>query len=193
MLKRLIKMRIAAFERRYGYDMSYGRDLLDADLAAFMAFGKVMPLSRYRRDLPLDAWYASKVAAAMVEDCGPCTQLVVRMAEEAGVDASTLRAVVAGDDEALSEPVALCVRFVRAVMRREDTEDVARDAIVARWGPRALASIACAITSARIFPTMKRALGHGRSCSRVVIGGESVAPGVSSSLRLPVPDNEVRA
>ena len=49
------------------------------------------------------------------------------------------------------------------------------DAIVKRWGPRALVSLAFAMTAARLYPTVKYALGHGKACSRVVVGGAPVA------------------
>jgi hypothetical protein len=34
--------------------------------------------------------------------------------------------------------------------------------------------LAFAITAARIYPTMKYALGHGRACMRVSVGGATV-------------------
>ena len=43
-----------------------------------------------------------------------------------------------------------------------------------RWGRRALVSVAFAITAARIYPTVKYALGHGKACTRVVVGGTPV-------------------
>jgi hypothetical protein len=45
-----------------------------------------------------------------------------------------------------------------------------RDEIVRRWGERGLVSLAFAIAGARIYPTVKYALGHGQACSRVRIG-----------------------
>ena len=44
-----------------------------------------------------------------------------------------------------------------------------------RWGRRALVSLAFAITASRLYPTVKYALGHGKACMRVVVGGEPVA------------------
>jgi hypothetical protein len=35
-------------------------------------------------------------------------------------------------------------------------------------------SLALAITAARIYPTVKYALGHGKACMRVVVGGTPV-------------------
>jgi hypothetical protein len=44
--------------------------------------------------------------------------------------------------------------------------------VVRLWGKRGLISLAFAMVSARIFPTLKYALGHGRACMRVTVGGE---------------------
>jgi len=46
--------------------------------------------------------------------------------------------------------------------------------IVAR-GPRAVVSLAFAIAAARIYPTVKYAMGHGQSCSRVLVAGAPAA------------------
>jgi hypothetical protein len=176
MLKKLIRSRLAAAERDYGgYDMSYLRDLLDADLGAFMRFSKLIGISQYRRDLPEDAWAAAKIVGTLVEDCGPCTQLMVTMAERANVSADTLRAVLNADDAALNPDVLLTVRFARAVLARDPAADELRDQVVARWGRRGLVTLAFALVSARLFPTLKYALGHGRTCSRVVVGGTALA------------------
>ncbi len=50
-----------------------------------------------------------------------------------------------------------------------------RDEIVRRWGDRGLVAIGLTLTAARMYPTLKYALGHGRSCSRVTVAGE-IAP-----------------
>ena len=71
MLKWLIRRRVAAFERDYGYDSSYIYDMLDVSLRAVLAFNRIMPMSRYRHDVPKEAWYAAKIATAQSEDCGP--------------------------------------------------------------------------------------------------------------------------
>jgi hypothetical protein len=175
MLKTLIRGRLAAFQRDYGYDVSYLRDLLDADLKAFVRFSRLRGISEYCRDLPTDAWHAVKVAGALGEDCGPCTQLMVTMAERAGVSAATLRAVLSADDSVLSDEVQLAVRFSRAVLARDAQADLLRDQVVARWGRRGLVTIAFAMVSARVFPTFKYALGHGRSCTRVMVAGTPLA------------------
>ena len=107
----------------------------------------------------------------MAEDCGPCTQLAVGMAERAGVAPGVLRAVLAADVPAMPEGVALAFRFARAVLEHAPEADALLDRVIQRWGRRGLASLAFAITSARLFPTLKFAQGHARACSRVTVGG----------------------
>lgn len=176
MLKWLIRNRLAAFQRKFDYNVEYARQILDADAGAFLRFARLDGLSSYRRDVPRDVYYAVKLTSVVIEDCGPCTQLVVAMALGDGVEPRTIATVLEGTDALLSDGVRLGVRFARAVAAHDPAADELRDDIVARWGPRALVSLAFAITSARIFPTIKYALGHGKACLRVVVAGETIAP-----------------
>ena len=170
MLKQLINQRISAMERDLGYDMSYGKFMLDADFSAFWRFSKVTGLSSYRQGVPLACSYAVKIVGTMVEDCGPCTQLMVTMAEREQVPATTLRAILNRDDAALDPDVLLAVRFARASLAR----DLAADTYRERWGKRGLITLAFGLVAARVFPTLKYALGYGRACSRVTVQGEPV-------------------
>jgi len=174
MLKWLMRRRIAAFERAYGYDASYGRDILEASPRALLLFGRISALGQWRRDVPKDAWYAAKLLAARAEDCGPCTQLVVTMAERAGVAPAVLSALLARNEASMTPEAALGFRFAEAVLAHDPRADELRDEVLKRWGPRALVSLAFAIAASRVFPTVKYALGHGKACTRVTIGGATV-------------------
>jgi len=175
MLKWLMARRIAAFERAYDYDMGYARDILAVSPRALARVGDIEKLARYRRDVPLEAYYAAKVTAAKAEDCGPCTQLVVTMAERAGVAPAVLRAVLAADERAMSADASLGFRFARAVLAHDPEANGLRQTIVARWGRHALISLGFAIAASRVFPTVKYALGHGQACTRITVGGRAVA------------------
>ncbi len=48
MLKWLIRRKLTAFEREFEYDMSYARDVLDADLGAFLKLARGMGMTGYR-------------------------------------------------------------------------------------------------------------------------------------------------
>ena len=172
MIRAFLARRLDAFERRWGYDVGYGREILAADPAALVAFSLSGALGGYRRDVPADAWFAAKLVGTLAEDCGPCTQLVIDMAEAAGVPAATLEAVMRRDFTAMPAETALAVRFAEACLDHAPEADEMRDDIVRLWGERGLVSIAFALTAARLYPTVKYALGHGRACQRVKIGGE---------------------
>lgn len=173
----LVKNRLAAFERQHGYDASYMRELLAVDPKAFWAFARATRMSRYRRDVPKEAYYAVGLVGTMAEDCGPCTQLGVGFALADGCTQTVIGNVIAGDDVALPDDVRLTVQFTRAVLAHAIEADDLRAEIVRRWGTRALASIALAITAARLYPTMKYALGYGKACARVHVGDKQIVPG----------------
>lgn len=174
MLKQFIKSRIAIFEKELGYDAAYLRDVLDTDLGLFMLFARLQGISKYRHEVPVDVWHAARLAGAMESDCGPCSQLMIAMAEKDQVDPAVLRAVAAFDDAALSEEARLGVQFVRAVLARDPEADTLREQVVARWGKRGLLTFACALIASRIYPTLKYALGYGRACTRLQIKGQPV-------------------
>jgi hypothetical protein len=176
MLKWLIRNRIAAFERQTGYDASYARELLATDSRAFWRFAKINGISEYRKDVPTDLYYATKITGTLVEDCGPCTQLNVTMALHDGVDPKVLASIVEGNLAAMTDEVRLGVRFARLVIAHSPDADDVRDEIVRRWGPRALVSVAFALTAARFYPTLKYAMGYGKACQRVIVGSETIAP-----------------
>ncbi|HEX6859754.1 MAG TPA: hypothetical protein VF138_06090 [Caulobacteraceae bacterium] len=176
MLKALLKAAVARFEKRYDYDVSYMRALIEADPGAFFAFAGVQRLGGYAK-APKDALIAARLVGTLAEDCGPCTQIVVQMGEEQGVAPTVLKAVLTGDEAAMGADAGLAWKFARASLARDmETADPLRDEIVRRWGEKGLAAIALAIASARVFPTVKYALGHGKTCSKVQVKGEAVAP-----------------
>ena len=173
MIKWFLRRQIAAFERLWNYDASYIHELIDADPRAAMAFGKVISLSQYRQDIPAAPHCAAGLVAVMAEDCGPCTQLTIDMAQRQGVEPEILRAVVARDLTAMPYEVALAVRFAEKTLQHAPAADDLREEVVRLWGRRGLVSLAFAITSGRLFPTVKYALGHGHACTRLTIGGET--------------------
>jgi hypothetical protein len=159
------------FERTWAYDASYMRQLLAASPAGFLKFslGAAAP---DRRAAPPEALVAAGLAGVLAEDCGPCTQIGVDMAAAGGVKPEILRAILAGDEAAMGETASLAWRFARASLARDMIQaDPLRDEIVSRWGERALVALGLTLVSARMYPTLKYALGHGRTCSKVTVAG----------------------
>jgi len=176
MLKWLFHRRLNAFEREHGYDASYMHAVIDTDPKGFVKFVRATGLGKYRADVPADVHVAATLTSSIQADCGPCTQLGVGFALRAGIPATTLIAIVRGDEAAMSPDVALAVRFARAVLARDASADALREQIVTRWGPRALLALAFGIMGAQLYPTLKYALGHGKACTRVVVAGQAVSP-----------------
>src|ERR1043166_4147035 len=146
--------------------------VLAADPRALLAFGKVTGIGSYRKDVPLAVYSAAGIVAVMSEDCGPCTQLAIDMAQRGGVDPVVLRAVTTRDFAAMPDDVALAVRFAEATLRHAPQADDLREEVLRCFGKRGLVSLAFAMTAARLYPTLKSAMGHGRACMRLTIGGE---------------------
>ena len=175
MLRWLMRRGTAAFERQWGYDASYLHEIIEASPRAAWMFRRAAAIGSYRKDVPVAAWTAAAITAVRHEDCGPCTQLGVAMAEKAGVDAKVLRAVLTEDVAAMPDDVALAFRFARATIDRDPSADDHRQEIVRRWGPRAVISLAFAMVASRIYPTVKYAMGHGLACTRIVVGGAPIS------------------
>jgi hypothetical protein len=174
MIRWLLRRKIRAFERQFDYDMSYARDILNVDLGAMWYLSVIANAANYRKELPLDAWYAAKISAARFGDCGACTQLVVSMAEQEGIAADNLRAILAEEDQAMTPDAALGSRFARSVLSRNVVEaDTLRGEVLRRWGKRGLGSLALGIASSIVFPHLKYALGYGRSCTEIRVVGTS--------------------
>lgn len=176
MLKLMLHRKLRAFERTHDYDASFMHEVLDTDLGAFMKFGFATGLGSYRKNVPLEAHFAAGLTSSIKADCGPCTQLGVKFALEAGVASSTVAAIIAGDDAAMPPDAALAARFARAVIARDPEADSYREEITRRWGPRGLLSLAFAIMAAQLYPTLKYATGHGQACMRVMVGEQIVTP-----------------
>ncbi len=72
----------------------------------------------------------------------------------------------------MGETAALGYRFAKAVLARDMEEaDPLRDEILKRWGKAGLVDISLSLTTARMYPTLKYGLGHGKACSRVIVAG----------------------
>ncbi len=176
MLKAIFSRIIDGFERQWGYDATYMRHLLRANTASFFKFSLVTSVAD-RKAAPAEALAAAGIVGTLAEDCGPCTQIGVDMAVAGGTNPEVLRAILAGDEAAMGETAALAWRFARASLARDlETVDPLRDEIVRRWGDKALVAISLTLMTSRMYPTLKYALGYGKTCSRVVVAGTAVAP-----------------
>jgi hypothetical protein len=176
MLAWLIRRKIDSFAAAYAYDMSYVHEILNVSTQAALAYSRATALGSFRRGVPADIHSLVQLVGVMHEDCGPCVQLGVKIAQQAGASPSNLRAVLAGELEQVPPEYALAVRYARAVLARDSAADEFREALSARYGKLGLVSLAFSLTCARIYPTMKYALGFGHACTRITVDGTVVTP-----------------
>jgi hypothetical protein len=165
---------LRAFTRRYGYDVSYLLTMLNNSPAAFFKFAPVMKAAAHREAVPIDASFAAKIVGALAEDCGPCTQLVVDMALEAGMAKDQIEAVLRRDVRAMNDATTLGFRFADSVVRRSSEDDEFRDAVQAQWGQKGVIDLTLALQLGRMFPMVKAGLGYAKECRRVSVGGHDV-------------------
>ena len=175
MFKSYLHRKIAAMEREFGYDATYTHEMLDASLPAFIKFALFQGMANHRDQVPREAWYAAKLAAAMSEDCGPCSQLCVDMALKAGVDAKIVAALVHGDFARAGVDAALGFRFGQAVATNAPEAQALSSEVKTRYGERGLVSLALVVAGSRVYPTLKRGLGHGATCQKLVVADEPIA------------------
>ena len=175
MLKSYCHKKIAAMEREFGYDATYTHEMLEASLPAFLKFALFQSMAQHRDQAPREAWYAAKLAAAMSEDCGPCSQLCVDMALKAGVEPKIVAALAGGDMSEAGPDAALGFLYGQAVAANSpDAVQLAAEA-KAKYGKRGLVSLALAVAGARVYPTLKRGLGHGAACQKLVVADHVIA------------------
>ena len=166
--RRLIDMQ----ERMTGSSADYARDLYAGSPSAFWRFTVSMMSSRYVKTLPPEVYCVAGLAALRAEDCGPCVQIGVNLALDQGIAPAVIRAAAIGDIESLSKENRLAFEFAHAVATRNFRAEELRPMIEGNWGKTGLAELALEIASVRAYPAMKRALGYGQACQRVVIEGE---------------------
>ena len=162
------------YSNHYSYDTSYLEMLLKESPAAFFKFAPLMKALRHREVVPVGASFAAGLVGAKAEDCGPCAQLVVDMALEAGVPKDQIEAVVRRDVRAMNDGVVLAFRFADAIVRQSADADEHRDAVRAQWGQKGVIDLTFALQMGRIYPMMKAALGFAKECRRISVDGNLI-------------------
>jgi alkylhydroperoxidase family enzyme len=169
MLGPIVRWKLGSAEKRLGVKLDYLRHLYAEAPEAFYQFVKVQPLSAYRKHLPAAPFHIARIVATRHEDCGSCVQTVVNLALQEGVDAAILRAAVYGRPTDLPESLADVYRFAAEVVAASGEEGQYRDRLRSVFGEEALAELGMAIAFARVYPTMKRAMGFAVSCTTTTV------------------------
>lgn len=157
------RQELQQFGAAYNYDVGYLMKLLEDSPGAFEAFSGAEGMSAYRRALPIDAHYVARVATMRVEDCGPCTELNLKMAVEAGVDRELLETLLHTPEE-LPDDLRDVWAHARAVVGAGDLDPVRAGRLRQRYGDEGFAELAVVIVGCRVYPTLKRAMLANERC-----------------------------
>ena len=174
MFRSLMTRLIKAAEKRTGVEAPYAYHLRDVAPSRLWRFSMIQVVEGGRKFTPADVYHSAGMAAAMVEDCGPCVQIHVNLALKDGVSGDVLRALAARRLDKVPAHVALAFKYGDAIAKGAMADEM-RDEIRAKWGERGLIELAFTIATARFYPAVKRGMGYAHTCERVVVG-DSVTP-----------------
>jgi len=177
MIRWLLNNGFQRFSRQKDYDTTYMQEVTDLWPGAGLRYLFLPALTRLTGPVP-DVWAGAILASVLDGDCGSCAQLVCDDAVRMGVNPELLAACVRRDFEA-AEAAGLGFLFAEAAIGGAEDTDVLRAEIVRQHGERAAIAAAYAAASGRVYPVLKRGLGHGAACRRIRLGGED-HPVVSS-------------
>lgn len=160
---------------KYDYDVKYQQDILRNDLFGFFKFMGFQTMASHSTGVPTTVLYAARIRAILFEDCGPCAQLSINMALEAKVSPEIIDAIINLQLELLPSDVSLVVQFTEFVLSHNPEADELRDQIKSLWGEQGLITISFAISSYRVYPALKYAMGYGKACSQLQVADSPFA------------------
>jgi hypothetical protein len=152
------------FEAHYDYDCTYMREMVKSSPEGFDTYTNFIPMGSYNKVLSKDVMWVCKLASTLTEDCGACVQLAIKLALEQGVSVEMAKTVVQSPEN-LSDDLKLIYKFSQAVALGSDNFSELQKDVANKYSKEELTELALAISSTKVYPTIKRALGHFKSCS----------------------------
>ena len=173
MLKWFLHKMTERMSTETGYDNTYLHEIINVSGTAALRF-LGLPMLSQMRGSNKEIWAGSALGSVLDGDCGPCAQLVLDAAVDAGVDVAKLKACLKGDLEAAGD-VGLGFKFALAAIADAPELNDYREEIMSKSGQLAVISASYAAATSRAYPVMKRGLGHGDLCQKLDLGGEQLA------------------
>ena len=169
MIRFVLKRMLAKFESDNDYDATYVREITDVWPGAGLRYLALSAVSQLKGPAP-EIWAGALLASTLDGDCGPCAQLVAGFALQAGVPKDRIAACLSREFSAAGD-AGLGFRFAEASIADLPEANALRDEIRAIHGDKAVIAASYAAASGRAYPVMKRALGHGKECRQITLGG----------------------
>lgn len=170
MLKQYLHKSTSDFEKKYDYDAGYMHQIIDTGLGAGMRLGLLPMLSQFRGPKEgWPVWAGAALASTLDGDCGSCVQLTIDQSIEIGVAANHMEQCVKGTPDRHTG-VGLGFLFAQAAIKGTPEVNALRAQIVARYGENTAVAVSYAAACGRIYPVLKRAMGHNDSCQILQFG-----------------------
>jgi len=156
------------FENHYHYDCTYMREFLESSPEGYAKFNDFLPLTAHREKLNPEDYWITKLAAMQVEDCDDCLQLNVRMALEDNVSKQFIKTVLKNNCS-LPDAQKDVYNYAKHVASNNDIDPDLVERIKSRYNKGDLLELGLCVATAKVFPTIKRALGYTKSCNLIEI------------------------
>ena len=159
---------VAEIEAQVETDLPYLRGLAAANPKGLAVFLDFLPMASHVQEASLDLMSIARIMTMQAEDCGTCLQLNVDMSLRLGSDPALVQAVLDRKPEHLdNETQRLVYHYCEAVLEQKPTLPSLLEDLAQTIGETALSDLALTMAANRVFPTLKRALGHSVSCSLI--------------------------
>src|SRR5262245_2827473 len=156
---------IRARETATGVPLDYQRDMAMTVPGSALKLHEIARIVRDGQSVPEPVALMAALGATLAEDCGECVQIYVNQALKAGIDKDLVKAALENRLSDLPIDLKLGLCFGRTVSENDPMLLEKGAALEARFGRQALVDLALIVALARFYPTVKRALGHARTCS----------------------------
>lgn len=144
-------------------ESEYMLELASAPGNALEKFKHFMPVSSHRHEAPAELLHMARIAATLIEDCGPCALIAAQSAVHDGVDHIVVNAALAGEPPEGDLKTAFV--FGAAIAQKAAEAFALGDAIEANYGRTVRLELALAAATVRTYPALKRGLGLSQACA----------------------------
>jgi len=156
-------------ETTIGVPLDYQRDMAAASPGSALRLQEIARLIRENQSVPEPVAMMAALGAVIAEDCGDCVQIYVNLALKAGIDKVMVKAALEHRYSDLPTDLKLGFCFGRVVSENDPMLLEKGAALEARFGRKALVDLSLVIALARFYPTVKRTLGHSRTCAEAKV------------------------
>ncbi len=152
-----------AFASLSGGKEPYIEDIQRAGGFALEKFQHALPLAMHSSNAPEELCHMAKLGATRAEDCGSCLEIVRGAAIQSGMDKSVVNAALSG--RTIPAELRQAFDFGAAIALGTSDADEIGDKIEMDYDRAVRTELSLAAASVRLFPAIKRGLGHATACS----------------------------